>query len=84
MCRAIGAEASTIEHLDARNEVVTAYSNHEKVKRVFGDLIHNVPLDVGIAKMAAWVKTLKSVPQPKRFGHIEVLRNLPPSWAKLM
>ena len=62
---------------------MTAYSSHEKVKRVFGDLIHNVPLDEGIAKMAAWVKTLKAVPQPKRFGHIEVLKNLPPSWAKL-
>ena len=36
-----------------------------------------------IAKMAAWVKTLKNVPEPKRFGHIEVLKNLPPSWAKL-
>ena len=36
-----------------------------------------------IAKMADWVKTLQSVPQPKRFGHIEVLKNLPPSWAKL-
>ena len=36
-----------------------------------------------IAKMAAWVKTLTTVPEPKRFGHIEVLKNLPPSWAKL-
>lgn len=83
VCKAMGAEASAIQHLDARNEVVTAYSNHEKVKRVFGDLIHNVPLSEGIAKMAAWVKTLKTVPEPKRFGHIEVLKNLPPSWAKL-
>lgn len=32
-----------------------------------------------IAKMAAWVKTLQSVPQPKRFGHIEVLKTLPPA-----
>ena len=84
VCKAMGAEASAIQHLDARNEVVTAYSSHEKVKRVFGDLIHNVPLDEGIAKMAAWVKTLKTIPEPKRFGHIEVLKNLPPSWAKLV
>ena len=84
VCKAMGAEASTIQHLDARNEVVTAYSSHEKVKQVFGDLIHNVPLSEGIAKMAEWVKTLKNIPEPKRFGHIEVLKNLPPSWAKLM
>ena len=83
VCAAMGAPMSEIRHLDARNEVVTAYSSHEKVKRVFGDLIRNVPLDEGIAKMAAWVKTLKTVPQPKRFGHIEVPKNLPPSWAKL-
>ena len=84
VCRAMGAPTSEIHHLDARNEVVTAYSGHEKVKRVFGDLIRNVPLSEGIARMAAWVKTLKTVPKPKRFGHIEILKNLPPSWAKLV
>lgn len=83
VCAAMGAPASAIQHLDARNEVVTAYSNHEKVKRVFGDLIHNVPLAEGISRMAAWVKTLGTIPEPHRFGHIEVLKNLPPSWAKL-
>ena len=84
VCKAMGAPSSEIRHLDARNEVVTAYSSHEKVKRVFGDLIHNVPLGEGIDKMVAWVKTLDRVPEPKRFGHIEVLKNLPPSWAKLV
>ena len=48
-----------------------------------GDLMCNVPLSEGVAKMAAWAKTIADVPQPKRFGHIEVLKNLPPSWAKL-
>lgn len=83
VCEAMGADSSEIQHLDARNEVVTAYSSHEKVNRIFGDLIHNVSLSEGIAKMAAWVKTLPTVPEPKRFGHIEVLKNLPSSWAKL-
>lgn len=83
VCKAMGQQTPNIRFLDARNEVVTAYSCHDKVKRVFGDLIHNVPLDEGLDKMAAWVKTLKTVPQPKRFGHIEVLKNLPPSWAKI-
>ena len=83
VCEAMGAPDSAIRHLDARNEVVTAYSSHEKVKRDFGDLMRNVPLSEGVAKMAAWAKTIADVPQPKRFGHIEVLKNLPPSWAKL-
>lgn len=84
VCNAMGVPSSEILHLDARNEVVTAYSSHEKVKRTFGDLIRNVPLDDGIAKMAAWVRTLKNIPEPKRFGHIEVPKNMPPSWAKLV
>ena len=83
VCREMGSPESEIRHLEARKEVVTAYSNHEKVKRVFGDLIHNVPLSEGIRKMVAWVKTLDYVPEPKRFGQIEVLKNLPPSWARL-
>ena len=83
VCAAMGKPASEIRHLDARNEVVTAYSSHEKVKRVFGDLVRNVPLGEGISKMAKWALALKAIPEPKRFGHIEVLKNLPPSWAAL-
>ena len=83
VCSAMGADGAEIRHLDARNEVVTAYSSHEKVRRVFGDLIGNVPLSDGLAKMAEWAKTLKSIPEPRRFGHIEVEKNLPPSWAKM-
>ncbi len=83
VCKAMGKPASEIRHLDARNEVVTAYSSHEKVKRVFGDLVRNVPLDEGIGKMATWALSLKDIPNPKRFSHIEVLKNLPPSWAAL-
>jgi UDP-glucose 4-epimerase len=83
VCKAMGKPASEIRHLDARNEVVTAYSSHEKVKRVFGDLVRNVPLDEGIGKMAKWALSLQDIPEPKRFSHIEVLKNLPPSWAAL-
>ena len=83
VCKAMEAEQSLIRHLDARNEVVTAYSSHEKVKRDFGDLIRNVPLDEGISKMAEWVKQRVQIPQPKKFENIEVMKNLPPSWAKL-
>lgn len=54
VCNAMGVAFSAILHLDACNEVVTAYSSHEKANRDFGDLIRNVPpLGEGIAKMAA-------------------------------
>ena len=55
VAKAMGAK-SDIKRLDARNEVVHAYSAHEKVRKYFGDLIKNVPLEEGVAKMAAWAK----------------------------
>lgn len=83
VCKAMGQTKPNIRFLQARNEVVTAYSCHDKVKRIFGSMIRNVQLEEGLEKMAAWAKTLKDVPQPTRFGHIEILKNLPPSWARM-
>ena len=57
-----------INFLPARNEVVHAYSSHEKVGRVFGDLIRNVPLREGIAKMAAWAKRAGARQGKRRLG----------------
>jgi UDP-glucose 4-epimerase len=71
-----------IKHNEARNEVVDAYSSHEKVKKYFGDLIHNVTLEEGVAKMAAWAKKT-GARQGQAFKGIEVRKNLPPSWAAL-
>ncbi len=82
VCRAMGQSEPDIFHAEARNEVQIAYSNHDKVKRVFGDLIRNVPLDVGIDKMAAWVKRNPGRPG-QRFKNIEVPKNMPPAWQKL-
>lgn len=76
---AMGTKAQ-ITHLEARNEVVDAYSSHEKAQAVFGDLIRNVSLKEGVEAMAAWAK--KHGPrQSKPFTNIEVLKKLPPSWA---
>jgi UDP-glucose 4-epimerase len=72
-----------IKHLDARNEVVHAYSAHEKVRKHFGDLIKNVSLNDGVAKMAAWAKKA-GARQGKPFEAIEVRKKLPPSWAALL
>ena len=82
VAKAMGAEAK-IKHLEARNEVVDAYSAHEKVREHFGDLIKNVPLSEGVARMAAWAKKA-GARQGKPFEGIEIRRNLPPSWAALL
>jgi UDP-glucose 4-epimerase len=81
VARHMGVEPHVI-HLEARNEVVNAYSSHEKAAKVFGDLIKDVPLEEGLARMAHWARTAK-LRKPRPFQGIEVTRNLPPSWAKL-
>jgi UDP-glucose 4-epimerase len=68
-----------IEHLPARNEVLHAFSTHEKVQRVFG--VHpQVELREGIDRMAAWARVRGPMP-PVVFDEIEIRKNLPPSWA---
>jgi len=81
VARCLGVEPVVV-HLEQRNEVVNAYSTHEKAARVFGDLIENVPLNEGLARMADWARTVK-LRKPKPFKGIEVIRKLPPSWAKM-
>jgi UDP-glucose 4-epimerase len=81
VAKAMGAQPN-IKHLEARNEVVHAYSSHEKVQNRFGDLIKNVPLETGLARMSAWAG--RAGPrQGKPFSGIEVHKKLPPSWAAL-
>ena len=81
VAKAMGAPPQ-IRHLEARNEVVHAYSAHEKVHKHFGDLIKNVSLEDGVNRMAAWAKTA-GARQGKAFEGIEVRKGLPPSWAAL-
>ncbi len=82
VAQAMGAKPA-IKHLEARNEVVHAYSAHEKVRKFFGDLIQNISLSDGVNRMAAWAKRTGSR-QGKPFAGIEVRKNLPPSWAALL
>ena len=81
VAKEMGATAQ-IKHLEARNEVVHAYSAHDKVRKHFGDLIKNVSLEDGVARMAAWAKKA-GARQGKPFEGIEITKNLPPSWAAL-
>ena len=68
-----------ITHLEARHEVVDAYASHDKVRRLFPDLAGGIPLETGIARMAAWARRHGSR-ESRRFSNIEVERRLPPSW----
>ena len=81
IARAMGVEANIV-HLDARKEVVHAFSDHSKIRKAFG-IKKTVPLREGIERMVAWSK--KAGPrETKKFGHIEVEKNMPPSWRKMI
>lgn len=67
-----------LKHLDPRNEVVHAFSDHTKVCSVF-DPPAPVALKAGIQRMAQWVM-LQGPAVPVEFKAIEVYRKLPPSW----
>lgn len=71
-----------IEHLPARNEVKDAYSDHEKVKKVF-NISKHTELNTGVRKMAEWAQQL-GPQEPKKFSNIELPINMPPSWKKLI
>jgi UDP-glucose 4-epimerase len=70
-----------INKLDARHEVLNAYSDHSKVKNFFPNLPKPVSLSEGISKMANWAKDHGPKPT-KPFTNIEIEEKLPPIWAK--
>lgn len=72
-----------LKFLEARNEVEHAYSSHEKVHRMFGHMIQNIELRDGIRRMVADARA-KGPRQGEKFGHIEVEKNMPPAWRKLV
>lgn len=82
VARAMGREPD-IQHLEARKEVVHAFSSHDRVKGLFGDLIKNVSLEEGIARMVKWAQSAGSK-QGKKFENIEVEKNLPQSWKNIL
>lgn len=77
VARAMGVELNVI-HPPARNEVLNAYSSHEKVRRVFGQRkLHN--LDEGLGRMAEWVKQ-HGARSSQKFKDVEVTKNFPQAW----
>ncbi len=70
-----------IQHLEARNEVKIAFSDHSKATAVFGNK-EKTSLQRGIGLMAEWVKK-NGARESSVFEGIEVARNMPPSWARV-
>ena len=79
VCEEFGVRPDIL-HLEARKEVVHAYSDHSKVKQFFGEHPRTSLRD-GIHKMALWAKSV-GARQSKKFGNIEIRKNLPPSWTE--
>jgi UDP-glucose 4-epimerase len=68
-----------IVHLDAREEVVHAFSSHERVREHFSDLLQDVSLAEGVGRMAEWA--LEHGPRESaRFDEVEVMDRMPASW----
>jgi UDP-glucose 4-epimerase len=82
VCNAFGVP-ELLEFLDARNEVSHAYSDHSKVHQYFGQLIKNISLQEGIDRMVEDAKA-KGPRQGAKFKNIEVEKNMPPAWRKLV
>lgn len=77
VANAMGVEPNII-HLPARNEVLNAYSSHEKVQSIFGDR-EKWSLNAGLARMAAWVKAF-GARSSQEFEKIEIVKNFPEAW----
>lgn len=67
-----------VRYLDPRNEVVHAYSSHEKAEKVF-KIKEKTELETGLLRMSEWVKQ-HGAKSTKNFGAIEIEDKLPPSW----
>lgn len=77
VAQAMGVEPQ-IAYKPARNEVLNAYSSHEKVQRVFGQhKLHS--LEEGLGRMAQWVKQ-HGARSSSKFENIEVTKNFPKAW----
>ncbi len=67
-----------VSYLQARKEVLHAYSDHSKAHRVFKSA-STVGLDEGIRRMATWAQRV-GARQSQEFENIEIQQNLPEGW----
>ena len=71
-----------VTHLEARKEVVHAYSTHDKVRKFF-KCPSETSLQDGLNRMAVWARNA-GARQGTPFTGIEIERGLPPSWKRLI
>lgn len=81
VARAFNVNAQ-IKFLPARNEVLNAYANHAKARKILG-AGPELPLEAGIKRMADWARRFGARPT-EPFAEIEVSKNMPPSWTSLL
>lgn len=77
VCNDFGVEKN-INYLAERNEVMHAYSSHEKAHKIFGAST-GISLKEGISRMAKWAKKV-GARQSQEFGNIEITEKLPDGW----
>jgi UDP-glucose 4-epimerase len=70
-----------VVHLDPRSEVKVAVSDHSRAHQVFGR-ISSTTLRMGIRAMAEWVRK-HGARESSIFENIEVMKNMPASWARV-
>ncbi len=70
-----------VMHLDPRNEVKIAFSDHSRAEKVFGRR-NKTSLEAGIRTMAEWVRE-HGARESSVFENIEIAKNLPKSWASI-
>ena len=75
---AMGVPDHPVVHHEARDEVKHAFSDHSKVRAVFGEL-PSTPLEEGIGRMVAWARE-HGPRRTRRFAEIEIPKNLPRFW----
>jgi UDP-glucose 4-epimerase len=71
-----------VNHLDPRNEVKIAFSDHSRAEGVFGKRAKTT-LEDGIRSMAEWVRR-HGARESSLFERIEIPKNMPPSWAAVV
>jgi UDP-glucose 4-epimerase len=78
VAQAFDDQEPRIRYLPARTEVVHAYSDHAKARRILGQG-DAVDLKEGVRRMAEWAQQV-GARKSQEFENIEVRQNLPPSW----
>ena len=67
-----------VDYLEKRKEVLHAFSDHSKIDKIF-ESKRKTELEKGLEKMARWAQQV-GARKSKKFGNIEISRNMPDSW----